>query len=217
MRKMPKRILISVGIVVVVLGTLYAVALAKAQARLRRAYAALEADGRPMRVADVIPASVPEAENAGPLFVAAAAPLKELTLGIKDLLDRLHSFASRIIDDSIDQEELALFKDYMQQDLVQSSLDLFEQGLQRPSCRFMRDYEKGLWGNLSESRDMRSLLRIRRAKTRLEAGDKAANGSWDTVFMQFRLAEMLRDDPVCWSQISRFRLARKGGAFVQTH
>ena len=47
---------------------LYAVALVKAQARLRRAYAALEADGRPMQAAEVIPPPVSEAENAGPLF-----------------------------------------------------------------------------------------------------------------------------------------------------
>ncbi len=65
--------------------------------------------------------------------------LKEQTLGIKDLLDRLQTFARRIVDGSIDQEELGLFKGYMEQDVVKNSLQLFEQGLQRPRCRFNRD------------------------------------------------------------------------------
>ncbi len=217
MRTKHRRILIGVGIVIMVLGTLYAIALGKAQARLRRAYAALETDGRPMQAADVIPAPIPDAENAGPLFVAAAAPLKERAAGIKDLLDRLHSLSRRFMDDSIDQEELELFKGYLAQDVVKASLELFEQALQRPSCRFKRDYDKGLRGNLFESRDVRSLLRIRRAKIRLEAGAEAegVNESWDKVFMQFRLAEALRHDPILGSQTTRYGMARTGCRFAQ--
>jgi len=175
MRKEHKRILIGVAIVIVVLGSLYAIALAKAQARLRRAYAALEADGRPMLAVEVIPPPIPEAENAAPLFVAAARPLKELAKSfIYDLLDRLQTFAHRFVDGSIHPEDLEFFKGYMEQDVVKNSLQLFEQGLQRPKCRFNRDYDKGLWVDPlglwvdpHEAGNMRSLLRIRRAKSDL--------------------------------------------------
>jgi hypothetical protein len=225
MRKMHKRILIGVGIVVVVLGTLYAVALTKAQARLRRAYAAQEADGRPMLAAEVIPEAIPEAENAAPLFAAAARPLKELAKSfIYDLLDRLQTYARRFVDGSIHPEDLELFKGYMEQDVVNNSLQLFEQGLQRPKCRFMRDYDKGLWVDPlglwvdpHEAGDMRSLLRIRRAKIRLEdeAAAEEVEGSWDRVFMQFRLADALRLDPILGSQTTRYGMARTGCRFAQ--
>jgi len=207
MRKTHKRILIGVGIVILVLGAVYALALVQAHARLSRAYAALEADGRPMQAAEVIPPGIPDADNAGPLFVEAARPLKEQSRGIRDLLDRLQTLSSRFMNGSIDQEDLEEFEAYMGQDLVRSSLELFEEGLQRPGCRFIRDYDRGLFAELHEARDIRSLLRIRRAKNRLELGDETAQSAWDAVYEQFRLVEALRSEPRYWNQITRYSLA----------
>jgi hypothetical protein len=215
MRKKHKKVLICVGVVVVVLGTIYAIALIKAQARLRRAYAALEADGRPMLAAELIPPPIPDAKNAAPLFMAAARPLKAQASGIRDLLDRLQTLSRRSIDGDMDQEDLDEFKGYLAQDMVKASLKLFEQGLQRPKCRFNRDYDQGLLVDLHEAREMRSLLHIRRAKNRLEAENGEPDGSWDRVFLQFRLADVLRSDPVFWSQITRYSMARTGCSFIQ--
>lgn len=215
MRKGHKRLLMAVVMVVLLLVVLYAGALVKAQARLRRAYAALEADGGPMQASEVIPGPIPDEENAGPLFVAAARPLKEQAVGLRDLLGRLEDFSIKYVEGNIDPEDLTLLQDYLGQEVLQDSLELFEEGLQYAGCRFDRHYDRGLWGDLNEARDMRSLLRIWRAKIRLEAGDAYAEGAWDRVLMQFRLAQALRDDPVLWSQITRHSMASKGCRTIQ--
>ncbi len=229
MRKKHRRVLIGASVVVVVLGAIYIISLTKAQARLSRAYAALEADGRPMQAAEVIPASIAEAENAAPLFVAAAHPLKEQASGIRDLLDRLQTLSSRFLGGSIKPEDLEELKGYLAQDMVTSSLKLFEQGLQRPACRFLRDYDQGLLGDLREPEDVRSqtrwwsrevndirsLLWIRWAQARLQAGDESINGAWDRVFTQFRLVKALEPDPCFRNQLDRCSMARRGCTLIQ--
>jgi len=215
MRRTHKRVLTGVGIVVVGLGSLYAISLVRAQARLRRAYAALEADGRPMLAAEVMPPAIPDADNAAPLFMAAARPLKENATRIRNLLDRLNSLSSRFMGGTIDQEDLEEFTTYMGQDRVKSALGYFEEGLQRPGCRFSRDYDQGLFTDLHEARDIRSLFRIRMAKNRLDAPDDTVPASWDSVFEVFHLVEALRLEPVWWSQVTRYSMARMGCNLIQ--
>lgn len=230
MRKRKKRIVIGIVTTVILLSTLYAVALAQAQARLRRAYAVLEADGRPMQAGEVIPASIPEADNAAALFVAAAQALKEQAVGIRDLLDRLHTLSRRYLGNSIKPEEHEEFKGYLAQDMVQTSLKRFEQGLQRPGCRFQRDYHQGLLGDLREPKDVRArarrwsreaedmqrLLGIRWAQARLEGGEASRNEAWDSVFTQFRLVNALASDPCFRNQLHRCIMARRGCFLIQS-
>ena len=76
MRKTSKRIL--TGFIVVILGLsgAYAFSLSRAAAKLQAAQAALEADGRPMDAAAMIPPEVPDEQNAAPFYERAAAALK---------------------------------------------------------------------------------------------------------------------------------------------
>ena len=76
MRKKSRKILTGIGLVVLVLGAVYTVGLARSAARLRRAYAALEANGRPMDASEVIPPEVPDTQNAAVLYESAALMLK---------------------------------------------------------------------------------------------------------------------------------------------
>ena len=64
MKKRTVKILTVIGITVVALGVLYAIAVGVSSAKLRRAYAELKKDGRPMSQAEIVPLKVPDDENA---------------------------------------------------------------------------------------------------------------------------------------------------------
>ena len=106
MRKKHKRRLIGVGVVLILLSVLYTLALLRSKTRLRRAYAALEADGRPMQGAPLIPPDIPDTENAAPLFLQAARTLKGQRVARWNLLERLATLSSRYSRDSLDEEDL---------------------------------------------------------------------------------------------------------------
>ncbi len=89
MQRRSRRILTVLGIVVVTLAATYAILLARATARLRRAYAALEADGRPLQAAEILPPKVPDANNAAVLYQSAVLLLKGQPAGDKSLYERL--------------------------------------------------------------------------------------------------------------------------------
>jgi len=76
MRKRTVKILKGIGIAIVVLALIYAVATAVSFAKLRRAYADLEKAGRPMKPANVIPPAVPDTENAALLYESDILLLK---------------------------------------------------------------------------------------------------------------------------------------------
>ncbi len=71
MKKRTARILTVLAAIVVALGIAYVIAVAVSAARLRRAYAELEKDGRPMQMEDVIPPQIPDSENAALLYQSA--------------------------------------------------------------------------------------------------------------------------------------------------
>ena len=86
MSRKSKKILIGIAVIVVVLGAWYGVSLARAKARLRAAYAALEQDGRPMDANEVLPPEGPDAQNAAVLYERATALVKVESVDEKDLL-----------------------------------------------------------------------------------------------------------------------------------
>ena len=76
MRKRTVKILKIVAVILVVLSLIYAIAVGVSGAKLRRVYADLKNDNRPMKKADVIPPEVPDSENAALLYESAALLLK---------------------------------------------------------------------------------------------------------------------------------------------
>ena len=68
-------------VVVVCLSLLYAVLLVAATLKLRRAYAALEGDGRPMHRADILPEALADWDNAAGQYQIAFLRLKSASVG----------------------------------------------------------------------------------------------------------------------------------------
>ncbi len=215
MRKNRKRLLLLTGIVLAVLVLTYALALRRSTVRRRRAYALLEANGRPMQAADIIPAEVPESDNAAVLFGRATYPLKAETLGRYTLLERLGRLASRFNRDSLDAEDFNDFKAYMAQESVSNARRLFEQGAERPVCRFNRVYDDGVLTDATEAYDLRHLVQIWLAQSKLDSEAKRLGRQDERIFMLLNLANLLRADPNLASQRIRNSLMRSACLLIQ--
>jgi len=203
MRKTSKRILTGFIIVVVGLSGAYGFALARSAAKLREAYAALEADGRPMDAAEMLPPNVPDAQNAALLYERAAAALKRQQAPRKTLLEHLSDLSRRAFKDSPEPEDRAELERLIKQDFVVRALADIEQGTLLPGCRFNRDYRGGLLADLPMSKDVRGLTRLLAARARLEAEGGDPHKAWQTVRTQLKFAGALRDEPTCDSQFTR--------------
>ena len=140
-------------------------------AKLQRAYAALEKDGRPMHIADVIPPQVPELENAALLYESAALLLKAMPAPwedlpdsakvsveesikrdrLQDILGCLGDLSKRFVTESLELDERRRLDQLFEQDVVTTALWAVEEGTKRPTCRFDRDYEAGMGMRVSQS------------------------------------------------------------------
>jgi len=223
MKKRTARILTGIAIVLVALGMTYAIWVGVSVARLRRAYAALERDGRPMRSEQVIPPAVEDTENAALLYESAALLLKamparwddvpdEAALSpeeasardkAKNLLGHLSYLSNAFLKESLAQDKRAKLELLLGEDIVSEALGIMRLGTERPSCRFDLDYEAGLNMILSPVVDVRDFLRILGAKARLEAEAGRAQNAWDLALTELRLADALRTEPTIISQVIR--------------
>jgi len=232
MRKRTVKILKIIAIVLVVLSLIYAIAVGVSGAKLRRAYADLKKDGRPMKQTDVIPPEVPDTENAALLYESAilllkAQPAPEGNLleylgegrqAVNDmemsaapegnLLEYLGGLSDKFIKETIDPDKLVELQRLIEQDIVTQALSVVEQASHRRSCRFDHDYMAGfnmLMPNLSGLRD---IIRILGAKACLEAEAGRPDAAWDLAQTQLRLADALRNEPILISQLVRFASIR---------
>lgn len=220
MRGKSKKILIGIAVVIAGLSGMYAIALARSTAQLRAVYAALEQDGRPMVMAELIPPEVPDARNAAPLYRKAVRLLKEQPAPKnKHLLEYLAGLASSFMRNTFEPEKRAEFNELMAQEVVISALATVEEALQRPECRFDHDYDNGLYTDVLASKaehslsrrdrevftpgDLRHLARIWGAHACLAAEAGRASRAWDMVRAQFRFADALRREPVSSAHFPR--------------
>lgn len=215
MHKTPKRILTGLGIIMGVLGVVYAVALAHGRAELRRAYAALEENGRPMRRTEVIPPTIPEAENAAILYESAASALKAEPLGETHLLEHLGGLSSSFIKGSLGPDGVVELKELIGRQVVASALATVEQGTARRACRFERDYRAGPLPNLPILGDLKNLGLVLAAQARLEAEAGASQRAWNTIVIWLRLADALRSDPTSESQLVRLNMISHSCGIIQ--
>ena len=128
MHRRSKRILTGLGIFVVALAIIYAILLVRATAKLRQAYAALEAQGRPMRIDEITPPKVPDSENAAVLYQSAVLLLKSQPAGDKSLFERL-------TDGRVRPKTKEEMNELIAQEAVTKAVSLIEQGTRRPVCR----------------------------------------------------------------------------------
>ena len=225
MRKRTVRVLTGVAVIVLALGLSYAIAVAICAAKLRRAYAALEKDGRPMRTADILPPEVPDIENGALLYESAALLLKAEPVGHslesrpgesvpeaiereknKDLLGYLAGRSSIFAYGKLTPEKRQELEELMSRKEVDCALSSIENGTQRPSCRQHRDYDAGMNLLSPGLTDARSLADIVGAKARLEAEAGAMDRAWHLAVMQAKLADAYRSEPILISQLVRMRM-----------
>jgi hypothetical protein len=214
-RKRTVKILKGIAVALVVLALIYFLAVGVSAARLRGAYAALRADGRPMALSDIIQPEIPETENAAPLYESAALLLKAQPTTEKDFLRHVGDLSGEYIDGSITPDKLVKLKEMLDQDIVARALWIVEQGSRRHSCRFDLDYDAGIYMLLRHLPDLRSFARILGAKACLEAQSGHLDRAWDAVQIQLRLGDALRTEPIVVSQILRMAVVRISCATVK--
>jgi len=182
------------GIILVALAVTYAILLLRATAQLRQAYAALVADGRPVQSAEILPPKIPDADNAAVLYQSAILALKGEPAGDKSLYERLtaHFLPSWKPDE---------VKELIGREAVAKALSLIEQGTRRPACRLEHDYVDSLHAYKSPViEDMRSIVFITEARSRLEAEAGRPAQAWDLILTQLRFGDSLRFDPIYTTQ-----------------
>jgi hypothetical protein len=202
MHRRSKRILTGLGIFVVALAVIYAILLVRATVKLRRAYAALQADGRPVRIDEIIPPKVPDSENAAVLYQSAVLLLKSQPAGDKSLFQRLTDGRAR-------PKTKAEINELIAQEAVTKAVSLVEQGTRRPVCQFDRNDANNLdIANAPEMEEERLFFVLRdRAQFEIDSGNK--DRGWDLICTQLKFADSLRWVPAPWTQrLREVRIAR---------
>ncbi|UCC99116.1 MAG: hypothetical protein JSW66_04355 [Phycisphaerales bacterium] len=220
MRTRTAKILKGVAITLLVLGVLYAIGVVVSSAKLRRAYAALEKGGRPMKPAEIIPPDVPGTENAALLYKSAillleAQPVPSAQAQDENLLGRLEELSRLFLTESLDAEQRAELEQLLAQNVVLQALSVVEQGTHRRQCRFDYDYEAGFNMIMPHLSGLRNLIRILGAKASLEAQAGRSKAAWDLAMSQLRFADAMRKDPVLISQLIRFSSIRVSCETIQ--
>ena len=236
MRKRTVKILKIIAVILVVMSLIYAIAVGVSAAKLHRVYADLRKDGRPMRQVDVIPPIVPDTENAALLYESAGLLLKAQPapegklleylgagspeMGPKptlegNLLEYLGGLCDKFIKESLDTDKLAELQQLMEQDVVTQALSIVEQGTQRPSCRFDRDYKDGIYTLLPNLPNLRELSRILSAKARIEARAGNLDNAWNMARIQLRLADATMNEPIIIPQLVRIAIIRMACSTIQ--
>ena len=223
MRKRTVKILKGIAIAVVVLGVLYAIAVAVSSAKLRKAYADLEKAGRPMKATDVIPKAVPDDENAALLYESAILLLKAqpASRGLgqpaeqENLLNYMGGLSGTFLTESLEADKLAELEQLLELDVIYNALSIIEQGTQRRSCRLDHDYTAGVNMLLPNLSELSELTRIFAAKACIEAAAGRPDAAWKLVQTQLRFADALRNEPILISQLVRFAMIRTACETIQ--
>lgn len=217
-KKTVKRLTI-IAIIIVALGLIYAIAVAVSAAKLHQAYVAIEKDRRPMSREDVIPAEIPNSENAAPLYESAILYIEAQPVATerwrnklgpkKDLLVYLGELSGKFMDGDLPPDKKDEFQQLIRQDSVVLAMSIVEQAVDRRSCRFDHDYDAGLNILLTHLGKMRNLSRILAAKGLLEAQTGSPENTWEKVPTQLKLADGLLNEPLIVSQLVRIRMIER--------
>ncbi len=200
MHRRSKRILTGLGIFVVALAVIYAILLVRSTIKLRRAYAALQAQGRPMRIDEITPPEVPDSENAAVLYQSAVLLLKSQPAGDKSLFQRLTDYHFR---PKTKEERDALIA----QEAVAKAVSLIADGTRRPACQFGRTdiNDLGITGMPETEEEKLAFVLRDRAQFEIDAGH--GDEAWDLVFTQLRFANSWA--PASMTQYLRQAMVRR--------
>jgi hypothetical protein len=203
------------GIVFLVLGLVYAGLVVAGNMAVRREKAALEAAGFPTRMEQVIPAAIPEEDNAAPLYNAAFKALKEQPrlefegddvggISRNGLLGQLGQAAVAFLKAPDDVEAANNFETLVRDPRVAEFLAGIERASALPGYRQEIDYTKGpeiRLPYLDDNYMTASHILAALALQQMRQGNTAA--AWRTIEISFRFADTLRDEPLIISQLVR--------------
>lgn len=203
------------GIVVLVLGFAYGALEIASRRALKREYEALRAEGRPLELREIVPAAIPDAENAALVYNAAIQMLKSEPpvkldgytppsgRGIVNLFEQLGDVASVALGsptNTVAAEQAARLLGHPR--VVEFLADI-ERGSARPGYRQELDYSQGPGMLLPHLSANRMVSRVLSVLARQQAVAGHAEAAWRTALMGIRFADSLRDEPILISQLVR--------------
>jgi len=174
------------------------------------AHAVLEADGRPMKLEQIIPSEISDADNAALVYEAVILKLKAEKLGEESLLEKLGSLAEEILgqteevlDENSSERARNEFRELSQTKVVSGALEALQRGTAKPACRFNLDYSKGFEMEFGPFGELMNLSDVLCAYARGQAEDGNVTASWDVAISALRFADAYRDEPLLISQLVR--------------
>ena len=177
---------------------------------LHDAYAALEADGRPMKPEQIIPSKISDADNAALVYEAVILKLKAEKLGEESLLDKLGSLAEEVLgqtegvlDENSSDRARNEFGELSQTKIISDTLKDLQRGTAKPDCRFNLDYSKGFEMEFGPFGELMNLSDVLCAYARGQAEDGNMTASWDVAISALRFADAYRDEPLLICQLVR--------------
>ncbi len=157
-----------------------------------------------MRAAEIVPAKVPDSENAAVLYRRAILMLKSQPIGDKSVFDWFNPPPLLGRGNASKQREQER-REVMGQEVVAQALALIEEGTRRPACQLdknLGDSPSLVLANqqMTEVEELRPVIAAR-VGWEMQAGhwDKA----WDLLFLELKFVDSLRWDLLFSSQESR--------------
>ena len=162
--------------------------------QLERTKDSLRAAGLPMTTEEVIPAPIPEDENAASLLERAEPMWIELK-SRGDFVDaRVGSNAPELAPEKFDQDRLAQLQAQMQRPDTQELFRLMQDAARRPAAVFDRDYAKGAAVDIGPLNPLFSAVQFFGTKAWLAAREGNQKDAADDLLTVSRLASFaLRD------------------------
>ena len=192
------------GILLVVIGLLYAGIDIIGAIALSNARSELEKAGRPMSSSQIIPPAVSDLENAAPLYETAmkileATPLKE---GSSEKISEAFSKLDfeKLKTDGKKTDEL---RTLLKTDALKDVVALVEKGNAREKCRYNLQYQNGPATLLPHLSFYRQIGNILRAKAIIDSIDGKSQEAWSTAIAGLKFAGSLHDEPCLISQLVR--------------
>jgi len=189
----------------VALGIVYGVSLELSEYRLHQAYAALQADGRPLQLAQIIPPAIPDTNNAAPVCQAVKRKLKAERVGEKNqkAFTRMSNLYDEMLKTNALPQAQAAFRQLLLRKPVAEALQELDEGSARSGCRFISDYSKGPFSLYPPANLLMGLTKIMCAAARVQMADGDPAAAWQSELTALRLANALHDEPVQLSQAMR--------------
>ncbi|MCK4905227.1 hypothetical protein KAS42_03150 [bacterium] len=187
--------------------------------QLKNTIAELKEQGRPMTIAEIVPAPVPDEENAAILYNKAFVLMTSGEGGIPYIPNKEMGTKNNVIkaiEEVKSYSDISKWTDEQRKEIreqvnsrqLQEIYALLEEGSRKPKCNFNLDYEKGIdmtLPHLSLMRESERLLCLR-ALLEAEAGKNAQ--AFDTLLVGLKISNHLKDEPILITQLVRIECDR---------